>query len=257
MATPFVDIWINCPDRATADGIASAAIGQRLAACANVFAPVSSVYQWKGAVERAEEVPLVLKTRAAHFVDVTKLVRSMHPYETPSIVATPITAVDEAYGSWLLAETKDAEPGSYHPRRAWFHELLHIGAVSIKLNAICADGKDITDAVFDTAKAKIDSARDEVERTPHEGAGFAILHEGDEGRWLLLHWWVAGGIATQKLWRADLADGAPFIDADPLLMACVWELGLIDFERRAWIDTAMAGKTVSDYTEERFSGEYV
>lgn len=35
--------------------------------------------------------------------------------------------------------------------------------------------------------------------------------------------------------------------AQRLLMACVWELGIIDFERRAWMETAMAGKPVTDY----------
>ena len=63
MATQFVDIWINCPDRAVADRIASAAIEQRLAACANVLAPISSIYRWKGAVEQAEEVPLLRECR--------------------------------------------------------------------------------------------------------------------------------------------------------------------------------------------------
>jgi uncharacterized protein involved in tolerance to divalent cations len=257
MATPFVDIWINCPDRAIADAIASAAVGQRLAACANVFAPVASLYQWKGSVEQAEEVPLLLKSRAAHFERVAALVRSLHPDETPSIVATPIQAVDGAYGAWLETETLRSDTGSYHPRRAIFRELLSAGPVAIKLNAIFAENRQIDDAVFDAAKAKIAQTKAEIERTPHQGAGFAILHEGEEGRWPMLHWWVAGGIATQKLWRADLAPGALFVDADPLLMACVWELGLIDFERRAWIDTVMSGKTVSDYTERRFSGEYV
>jgi len=135
--------------------------------------------------------------------------------------------------------------------------LISIGSVQIKVNAICANGTDIAETIFEGAKACMATARTEVERTPHQGAGFAILHEGDEGRWLLLHWWVAGGIATRRLWRSDLLPGGHFVEADPLLMACVWELGLIDFERRSWMRTAMAGKPVSEYIEDRFSGEYV
>ena len=42
-------------------------------------------------------------------------------------------------------------------------------------------------------------------------------------------------------------DGASFVPVDPLYMACVWELGVIDFERRAWMETAMSGRPVSDY----------
>ncbi len=257
MTTPFVDIWINCPDRTVADGIARAAIDARLAACANVYPAISSVYRWKGAVEQADEVPLLLKTRAAHFDRVSALVKSLHPYEVPSIVAVPMASVEADYGDWLRAETEAETTGEYTPRRAWFRDIVTVGPVAIKLNAICAEGAGIGDAVFDAATAKLRSTENEIVRTPHLGAGFAILHEGDEGRWLLLHWWVSGGIATRKLWRADLVPNAHFVEADPLLMACVWELGLIDFERRAWINTAMSGKAVSDYTEERFSGEYV
>ncbi len=128
--------------------------------------------------------------------------------------------------------------------------------MQIKFNMISATGAEINETIFKRAKARILTARVEIERTPHQGAGFAVLHEGDEGRWLLLHWWVAGGIATRRLWRSDLVPNGQFVEADPLLMACVWELELIDFERRAWMRTAMAGKPVSEYTADRFSGEY-
>lgn len=104
----FVDIWINCPDRAAAERIADAAIGDRLAACANILPPISSIYRWKGAVERADEIPLLLKARTADFDAVADLVRAIHPYETPSIVATELAAIDKGYADWLAAETRDA-----------------------------------------------------------------------------------------------------------------------------------------------------
>ena len=103
----FVDIWINCPDRAIAERIAEAAVDDRLAACANVFPQISSIYRWKGAVEQADEIPLLLKARAAHFEAVVELARSIHPYETPSIVATELVAIDAGYADWLAAETRE------------------------------------------------------------------------------------------------------------------------------------------------------
>ena len=148
-------------------------------------------------------------------------------------------------------------PNAYKPRRAWFQELMQVGSMFIKVNAICADGKAIDDAVLAEAKAKILEAEPDMVRTPQLGAGFAILHEGEEGRWLLLHWWLGGGICARKLWRADLAPDAEFEDAPVHLFACVWELAIIDFERRAWTETAMSQKPVSDYIARRFSGETV
>ncbi len=102
----FVDVWVNCPNRETAERIAEACIDARLAACANIFAPIWSIYRWQGAVERAEEIPLLFKTRRNLFDALATQVRSLHPYEVPSIVATDIVAIDTAYADWLKAETR-------------------------------------------------------------------------------------------------------------------------------------------------------
>ncbi|WP_274423503.1 divalent-cation tolerance protein CutA [Chelativorans sp. YIM 93263] len=107
MSLHFIDIWVNCPDRETAERIAAACIEERLAACANIFAPIASQYRWKGGVETDEEVPVVLKTRAEHFKAVCDTVRPLHPFEVPSIVATELTHIDQAYADWLREETRE------------------------------------------------------------------------------------------------------------------------------------------------------
>ena len=85
-------------------------MARRLAACANVHAPVDSLYHWKGQVERAREVPLTLKARAEHFEALAAAVRALHPYEVPSVLAWP-TAATEDYRAWVLAETAGADLG--------------------------------------------------------------------------------------------------------------------------------------------------
>ena len=104
---PFLDVWVNCPDQGTAERIASACLEERLAACANVLAPIDSVYWWKGRLESAREVPLVLKTRASLFEALAAQVRSCHPYEIPSIVATELPLMEPAYAAWLAEETQE------------------------------------------------------------------------------------------------------------------------------------------------------
>ncbi|NMG40949.1 divalent cation tolerance protein CutA [Chelativorans sp. ZYF759] len=101
----FLDVWVNCPDRETAEAIAADCIERRLAACANIFAPIASLYHWKGKVESDQEVPLVLKTRAALFDDLCVVVKARHPFEVPSIVATELVAIEKAYAAWLEEET--------------------------------------------------------------------------------------------------------------------------------------------------------
>jgi periplasmic divalent cation tolerance protein len=108
MGTDFIDIHVNCPDRDSARRIADELIGAHLVACANILAPVSSTYRWKGAVEQAEEVPLVLKSRRALFDAVAARVRDLHPHEVPSIVATELPLVERNYAVWLEQETRGA-----------------------------------------------------------------------------------------------------------------------------------------------------
>ena len=101
----FIDVYITCPDRTVAETIARACVTERLAACANIGAPITSLYTWKGAIETAEEIPLFLKTRASLFDKLTARAKSLHPYETPCIIATELVAVDAAYAQWLDEET--------------------------------------------------------------------------------------------------------------------------------------------------------
>lgn len=136
----------------------------------------------------------------------------------------------------------------YSPRSAWFEGMVECGPAAIKLTVISADGKAPAAETLAAARGVIAAEAATLEATPHLSAGFAILHRGEEANWLLLLWWTAGGTATRKLWRAELDDeGSSFAAVDPLYMACVWELGIIDFERKVWMETAMSGKPLSDY----------
>ncbi|MFC5991695.1 hypothetical protein [Limoniibacter endophyticus] len=151
----------------------------------------------------------------------------------------------------MEAETV-APQDEYRPRRARFARLVQAGPATIKLSTISVSDAHVDEDAVNIAAAFLGLQGAMIAATDHRNAGFAVLHHGEEAWWLLLHWWLEGGIATQKLWRADLASGGAFAPADPLLMACVWELSVIDFERRAWMRTAMAGRPVSVYLDDKF-----
>ena len=105
--TDLVTVEINCPDAAVAAAIAEALVARRLAAAANIHGPIDSLYHWQGRVERAREVPLVLKTRAALVPALAEAARALHPYATPSILTRPVTAPAD-YAAWVAAETAGA-----------------------------------------------------------------------------------------------------------------------------------------------------
>jgi periplasmic divalent cation tolerance protein len=106
----LLDVWINCPDADHARRIAERLVEARLAACANIYAPIESVYRWQGAIERAREVPLLVKTRAELFDAVAAEARALHPDDTPAIHALEAAAVTADYLAWAYAET--AGPGA-------------------------------------------------------------------------------------------------------------------------------------------------
>jgi periplasmic divalent cation tolerance protein len=98
-------VLTNLPDREAALKLARALVAQRLAACVNVLAQCSSVYRWKGELENATEVPVLIKTRAARYAEVEAAIRALHPYELPEIVAVPVERGLEDYLRWVADET--------------------------------------------------------------------------------------------------------------------------------------------------------
>jgi periplasmic divalent cation tolerance protein len=99
-------VLTNLPDRAAAERVADLLVEQRLAACVNVLAPCRSVYRWKGALQRDEEHPLLIKTTSERYAALEQALRTAHPYELPEIVALPIERGLPAYLDWVAAETR-------------------------------------------------------------------------------------------------------------------------------------------------------
>ena len=96
----------NCPDETIANAIALALVEEKLAACVNILPRVQSVYRWQGAVESASEVPLLIKTAADRYQALEAAIRTRHPYDTPEIIALPISQGLPAYLNWVEAESR-------------------------------------------------------------------------------------------------------------------------------------------------------
>ena len=100
----FIQITTTTGKRKDADQIAAELVSRRLAACVQVSGPVVSTFRWQGNVETAEEYVCVIKTRRTKFEAVRDVVRELHPYEVPEIVATPIIEGNVAYLKWLAEQ---------------------------------------------------------------------------------------------------------------------------------------------------------
>ena len=106
MAGAAILVVTQMPDRASALTLARLLVESRLAACVSIGAPVESLYHWRGKIETAQEISVVVKTRPERYADVEASIRAHHPYELPEIVAVPVTDGLAPYLQWIADETR-------------------------------------------------------------------------------------------------------------------------------------------------------
>lgn len=95
-------------DEAEAARLAEGLVAERLAACVQAI-PMRSVYRWRGAVERADEMLLLAKTRLDRYPEVERWIRTHHHYELPDITWMPLGGGLAAYLGWIDENTRAAD----------------------------------------------------------------------------------------------------------------------------------------------------
>ena len=98
-----VFVYTTYPSVVEAEEAGRALIEQHLAACVNILPGMISHYRWQGALERADETAMLIKTRASLAEAVRAQVRARHSYEIPAILVLPIESVDQTYLAWIMA----------------------------------------------------------------------------------------------------------------------------------------------------------
>jgi periplasmic divalent cation tolerance protein len=101
-----VFVYTTYPSLVEAERAGRVLVERRLAACVNILPGMVSLYWWQGAIERGDEVVMIIKTRATLAEQVRAAVKEMHSYTTPAILVLPIEQVDPDYQAWLMAETE-------------------------------------------------------------------------------------------------------------------------------------------------------
>jgi periplasmic divalent cation tolerance protein len=107
MPIDFIVVLITVPSLEVGERIAASLLEKKLAACVNILPGVTSIYTWKGAVQKDQELLLVVKTRADLFhARLVPAVKAVHPYEVPEIIALPLVLGSPDYLDWIAAETQ-------------------------------------------------------------------------------------------------------------------------------------------------------
>ena len=100
-----VFIYTTLPDMDSAREIGETLVKERLAACANIFPGMRSIYEWQGRLEYDEEVGAIFKTTPERAQAAEARIAELHPYEVPAILRLPVERVNAPYLEWLLKQT--------------------------------------------------------------------------------------------------------------------------------------------------------
>lgn len=101
----YAVVFVTAPSLEVARRVGYEVVEKKLAACANLVPGIESIFHWEGKMQQEQEVFILLKTRAGLIDDLVAVIRDLHPYSTPEIIALPILSGSRDYLEWIGAET--------------------------------------------------------------------------------------------------------------------------------------------------------
>jgi periplasmic divalent cation tolerance protein len=102
----FVVVLTTFPTDGDAEKLAQTLVEERLAACVNILPPMRSIYKWQGAIERADERQLLIKTNTDRVHDLETRIKALHPYDVPEFLVISVLDGSRDYLSWVAENTK-------------------------------------------------------------------------------------------------------------------------------------------------------
>jgi periplasmic divalent cation tolerance protein len=104
-AEEYVQVLTTVDDEKKAGEIAESLLSTRAAACVQIIGPIVSSCWWKGKLLHANEWICIAKARAEDYDKVESIIKNIHPYEVPEILAMPVVFGNPAYLHWIHDET--------------------------------------------------------------------------------------------------------------------------------------------------------
>jgi len=101
----FVFVYSTFPDKESAETVGRALVKDKLAACVNIFPPMTAIYEWEGSVEAGMEHAVFIKTRRALAERAIATARPLHPYAVPCFLVLAIASGSEDYLGWARTQT--------------------------------------------------------------------------------------------------------------------------------------------------------
>lgn len=102
----YIQVLTTVDSKEKAEEIARKLLDARLAACIQIIGPIRSMYWWKEEIEDSHEWICLVKTKAEIYNEVERMIKDIHSYEVPEIIAIPVTHGYDKYLKWLTTELK-------------------------------------------------------------------------------------------------------------------------------------------------------
>ena len=101
----LIIIFMTASSSEEAELISNSLLEKRLIACSNTISDMNSTFWWKGKVQKENEILIIAKSQKSHLNEIIKIVKSLHSYDVPEILAIPIIGGNPDYLDWLIKET--------------------------------------------------------------------------------------------------------------------------------------------------------
>lgn len=149
---------------------------------------------------------------------------------------------------------------AYRRRLIRFLDLWEWGSWRFKIYGIGWRGKlpgtELVEAARKVARerlAVIDS------RSHHYGVGFMGIHAGKTANFIFIDWWQDENELHHHVYVSQLDTPTQLEYVTPTgLIACVWDLAVLGFEREAWLQAVLKrpeAPDLNDYLQRRLNAE--
>lgn len=150
----------------------------------------------------------------------------------------------------------------YQPRPVRFLEIVTCGDWKIKLYSISVKAERVSDDTIILAKQHLQEWLKYTglyELDTYKVATL-ILHEGKEGCFAIINWWIDENMLQQFVYlAADTAPGEFKLYSDKGIFTCVWEMAVLWFERNAWVEKVLKQNSdpdaINNYLQEQLNAD--
>lgn len=159
----------------------------------------------------------------------------------------------------VVSPVKQGYHARYTPRPVRFIRIERVGDWRLKVYGIAMPGQAPRRELVEESIWK---ATEVLPKDAHadgrEGVGFVTVHDATACGITLVYWWQGTNELHQRIYLSPLDDPKAMTQCAPQPAGCVWELEIVDFERRAWLDDVLknpSGPDIDAYLSRRHNAD--